>query len=248
MTRYAVTPNTHDYCRKDTGLKNILFVYGTRPEAIKMAPLVLEFKKYPEKFDVCVCLTGQHKQMLDPVNAFFGITPDCNLELMQQNQTLTSLTSRCLLALDPLLIKFEPDIVFVQGDTTTVLAAALAAYYRKIPVAHLEAGLRSGNKYSPFPEELNRKITSQIAEYHFAPTAGAANNLKKENITKNVYVVGNTVIDALHLGLKIISGQGEEEYRDYFSFDVLVFKSHTYGNQLPYTISVEACQGLAEIG
>lgn len=183
-----------------------------------MAPLILEFKKYPEKFVVRICLTGQHKQMLDPVNDFFGVAPDCNLELMQQNQTLTSLTSRCLLALDPLLIKFEPDILFVQGDTTTVLAAALAAYYRKIPVAHLEAGLRSGDKYSPFPEELNRKITSQIAEYHFAPTARAADNLKMENITKNVYVVGNTVIDALHLGLKIIRDQGEEKYRDYFSF------------------------------
>lgn len=191
-------------------MKKILFVYGTRPEAIKMAPLIREFRKYSEEFAVSVCLTGQHREMLEQVNVFFGIEGDHDLALMKPNQTLSDLTARCLSGLAPVLEAEKPNLVFVQGDTTTVLAGALAAFYGKIPVAHLEAGLRSGQRYSPFPEEMNRKIAGQIAEYHFAPTKGAVGNLLADGITKSVYNVGNTVIDALLLGLKILE---QTEYR-----------------------------------
>lgn len=196
----------------------VLFVYGTRPEAIKMAPLVRELKKDASRFEVEICLTGQHREMLDQVNAFFEIAGNYDLNLMSPNQTLFDITERCLRGLGVVLEKAKPDLVFVQGDTTTVLAGALAAYYMKIPVAHLEAGLRSGDKYSPFPEEVNRRIASQIAEYHFAPTPGAAENLRREGIIKNVHIVGNTVIDALHLGLKLIKEHGEASYAEHFAF------------------------------
>jgi len=199
-------------------LLKILFIYGTRPEAIKMAPLIKELKKQPDQFCIEVCLTGQHRQMLDQVNSFFEIIADYDLNLMQPNQTLFDITSRCLLGLEPVLDVSKPDLVFVQGDTTTVLSGALAAFFKKIPIAHLEAGLRSGEKYSPFPEEINRKLASQLADYHFAPTSGAAENLRKDGITKNVFIVGNTVIDGLHLGLKLIKKNGEESYVSYFSF------------------------------
>jgi UDP-N-acetylglucosamine 2-epimerase (non-hydrolysing) len=198
-------------------MKKILVVYGTRPEAIKMAPLILELLKHSESFSVEVCLTGQHRQMLDQVNSFFGIKANYDLNLMQPNQTLSDLTARCLVGLGPILEQSNPDLVFLQGDTTTVLAGALAAFYRKIPVAHLEAGLRSGNIYSPYPEEINRKVAGQIAAWHFAPTVGAAENLKRDGIINNVYVVGNTVIDGLHLGLKLIHMHGDFEYKKYFS-------------------------------
>jgi UDP-N-acetylglucosamine 2-epimerase (non-hydrolysing) len=183
-----------------------------------MAPLIREFQKYPDKFQTTICLTGQHRQMLDQINNFFGIKGDYDLNLMQLNQTLVDITSRCLLGLKPVLEKEKPDLAFVQGDTTSVLAASLACYYEQIPVAHLEAGLRSGNKYSPFPEEINRTIAGHIAEYQFAPTAKAVENLRQENITKSVYMVGNTVIDALHLGLNLIRQQGENKFRDAFSY------------------------------
>ena len=199
-------------------MKKIMFIYGTRPEAIKMAPLVKEFQKYPNKFETIVCLTGQHRQMLDQINDFFQIKGDYDLNLMKPNQTLFDIISRCLLGLKDILDKTKPDIIFVQGDTATVLAGALAAYFYKIPVAHLEAGLRSGNKYAPFPEEINRILTGHIADYHFAPTERAVNNLKIENVTKNVYKVGNTVIDALHLGLELIKKSGEEKYKEFFNF------------------------------
>jgi len=199
-------------------LKKILFIYGTRPEAIKMAPLVKEFQKHPDSFQVEVCLTGQHRQMLDQVNKFFGIKADYDLDLMRPNQTLSDLTARCLQGLDPVLEKTKPDLVFVQGDTTTVLAGALAAFYKKIPVAHLEAGLRSGDIYSPYPEEANRKLAGQLATWHFAPTKGAAENLARDGITKNVHVVGNTVIDALLLGLALIKERGDAEYSEFFRF------------------------------
>jgi UDP-N-acetylglucosamine 2-epimerase (non-hydrolysing) len=199
-------------------LKKILFIYGTRPEAIKMAPLIKEFEKHPDTFKVEVCLTGQHREMLDQVNSFFEIHGDYDLNLMIPNQTLFDVTERCLKGLEPVLEESKPDLVFVQGDTTSVMAGAIAAYYKKIPVAHLEAGLRSGDKYSPFPEEMNRKIAGQIAEYHFAPTKGAAENLARDGITKNVHVVGNTVIDALYLGLSLIRNGGSAAYREYFSF------------------------------
>ncbi|GAB6392587.1 MAG: UDP-N-acetylglucosamine 2-epimerase (non-hydrolyzing) [Treponematales bacterium] len=182
----------------------VLFIYGTRPEAIKMAPLIKAFQKRPDRFVVRVCLTGQHRQMLDQINSFFGVTGDYDLNLMSPNQTLFDITARCLTGLGPVLEDAAPDLVFVQGDTTSVMSGALAAFYKKIPVAHLEAGLRSGDRYSPFPEEVNRVITGHIADWHFAPTPGAARNLAREGITRNVHVVGNTVIDALHLGLEIV--------------------------------------------
>jgi len=197
--------------------KNILFIYGTRPEAIKMAPLIKEFQKHPNLFKVKICLTGQHTQMVEQINRFFNIKADFNLNIMTHDQTLFDITSRCLLGLKTILD--DPfDLIFVQGDTTSVMAGALAAFYKNIPVAHLEAGLRTGNKYSPFPEEMNRIITGHIADYHFAPTGEAMKNLKKEGITKNIYMVGNTVIDALHLGLSIIKLDEEQRYYDFFSY------------------------------
>jgi UDP-N-acetylglucosamine 2-epimerase (non-hydrolysing) len=198
-------------------MTKLLFIYGTRPEAIKMAPLIKAFQSRPDAFNVKVCLTGQHRQMLDQINAFFDITADYDLNLMSPNQTLFDITARCLAGLKEVLERSAPDLVFVQGDTTSVMAGALASFYKQIPVAHLEAGLRSGNKYSPYPEEINRIITGHIAEWHFAPTMKSAQNLAREGITKNVYVVGNTVIDALYLGLGIVK-QNESNYVEFFSF------------------------------
>lgn len=195
-----------------------MFIYGTRPEAIKMAPLIREMRKHLDEFEVEVCLTGQHREMLDQVNEFFEIKGEYDLDLMRPDQTLADLTARCLTGLDFILEKSKPDLVFVQGDTTTVIAGSLASFYKQIPVAHLEAGLRSGEKYSPYPEEMNRKIAGQIAEYHFAPTQSAVENLRKDGIVKNVFMVGNTVIDALHLGLSLIREKGEDEYLRFFSF------------------------------
>lgn len=198
-------------------MKRILFVFGTRPEAIKMAPLILEFKKFPELFDIKICLTGQHRQMLDQINTFFGIKGDYDLNLMVPNQNLAELTSRCIISIDKILFDAKPDIVFVQGDTTTVMAAALASFYHQIEVAHIEAGLRSGQKYSPFPEEINRVIAGHIATWLFAPTEAAKQNLINEGIKNNIFVVGNTVIDALLLGLKIVKNKNDE-YAKYFNF------------------------------
>ena len=193
----------------------ILFIFGTRPEAIKMAPLIKTFQQYPE-FNVRVCVTGQHRQMLDQILSFFQIKPDYDLNIMQPNQTLFSITAKILLGLEPILEEFQPDNIWIQGDTTTVMASSIAASYKKIVISHLEAGLRSGNKNSPFPEEINRIITSHIADYHFAPTPLAVQNLANEGITKNVYMVGNTVIDALLLGLTMIQQQGEKKYYEFF--------------------------------
>lgn len=199
-------------------MKKIMFIYGTRPEAIKMAPLIKEFQKYPKLFKVIICLTGQHRQMLDQINSFFCIQGDYDLNLMKPNQTLFDIVSGCLLGLKDILAKENPDLVFVQGDTSTVLAGALASFFYKIPIAHLEAGLRSEDKYSPFPEEVNRVLTGHLADWHFAPTDRAVENLNKENIYRNVYKVGNTVIDALHLGLQLIKKTNENKYKDYFNF------------------------------
>jgi len=196
----------------------VLFIYGTRPEAIKMAPLVKTLQRNPEVFETRICLTGQHREMLSQVNDFFGIKADYNLDLMRPGQSLAEFNARCLAALDPVIAGEAADVVFVQGDTTSVLVGALAAYYHSTAVAHLEAGLRSGDPYSPFPEEMNRKLVGQIASYHFAPTRTAAENLRREGITKNVYIVGNTVIDALQLGLNLIKAQGDAEYRREFGF------------------------------
>lgn len=180
-------------------MKKVLLVFGTRPEAIKMAPLVQEFKKYPDQFNTQVCVTGQHREMLDQVLTMFKIVPDYDLNIMRPNQDLFDVTSRVLLGMRDVLKVSCPDIVFVHGDTTTSMAAALAAFYQQIPVAHIEAGLRTGNIYSPWPEEMNRSITGRIATYNFAPTLCSKQNLLKENVPESsIVVTGNTVIDALH--------------------------------------------------
>jgi UDP-N-acetylglucosamine 2-epimerase (non-hydrolysing) len=175
----------------------VLFLLGTRPEAIKLAPLVIEFRKHKE-FEVKLAITAQHREMLDQVLAFFDVKPDFDLDLMKPNQSLPELTARIIQSVsDKVLSKFHADWVIVQGDTTTAMAGALAAFYAKIKIAHIEAGLRSNNLQSPFPEEMNRLFVSRIAEIHFCPTAIAAANLFKEGIHRNVYTVGNTVVDAV---------------------------------------------------
>lgn len=181
-------------------MKKIMLVFGTRPEAIKVAPLVKEFQKYPDKFQTIVCVTGQHREMLDQVLKIFEIVPDYDLNIMKQGQDLYDVTSRVLLGMRDVLKEVNPDVVFVHGDTTTSTAAALAAFYQQIPVAHIEAGLRTFNIYSPWPEEINRQMTSRIATFDFAPTPLSRENLLKENIDESkITVTGNTVIDALYM-------------------------------------------------
>ena len=180
-------------------MKKIMLVFGTRPEAIKMAPLVKEFEKYTEDFQTIVCVTGQHRQMLDQVLQLFEITPDYDLNIMQQGQDLYDVTSRVLLGMRDVLKEVHPDVVLVHGDTTTSTAAALAAFYQQIPVGHVEAGLRTHNIYSPWPEEMNRQITGRIATYNFAPTPLSRQNLLEEKVSEtSITVTGNTVIDALY--------------------------------------------------
>ncbi len=182
--------------------KKILIVFGTRPEAIKMAPLIKEFQKYPDTFGTKVCVTAQHREMLDQVLKLFEITPVYDLNIMKTGQDLYDITSSVLLGMRTVLSEYQPDVVFVHGDTSTTFAASLAAFYQQIKVAHIEAGLRTGNIYSPWPEEANRKLTSQITSYYFAPTATSKENLLRENINeKNILITGNTVIDALFLAL-----------------------------------------------
>ena len=174
-------------------------MFGTRPEAIKMAPLVKEFQKYPDSFETLVCVTGQHREMLDQVLCIFDIIPDYDLDIMQPGQDLYDVTSRVLLGMRDVLADSRPDVVLVHGDTSTSTAAALASFYAHIPVGHVEAGLRTHNAYSPWPEEMNRQITSRIASWHFAPTEESRSNLLAEGISEeSVIVTGNTVIDALH--------------------------------------------------
>ena len=186
-------------------MKKVMLVFGTRPEAIKMAPLVKEFQKYPEAFDTIVCVTGQHRQMLDQVLGLFGIVPEYDLDIMKQGQDLYDITSRVLLGLRDVLKEAKPDVVLVHGDTTTSTAAALAAFYQQIPVGHVEAGLRTHNIYSPWPEEINRQITSRIATYNFAPTPLSKSNLLREAVDeKSIVITGNTVIDALYWVVKKI--------------------------------------------
>ena len=179
-------------------MKKIMLVFGTRPEAIKMAPLVKEFQKYPESFQTLVCVTGQHREMLDQVLRIFDIVPDFDLDIMKHGQDLYDVTSRVLLGMRDVLTAARPDVVLVHGDTTTSTAAALAAFYQQIPVGHVEAGLRTHNVFSPWPEEMNRQITTRIASYHFAPTPLSRKNLLQEGIADElITVTGNTVIDAL---------------------------------------------------
>lgn len=180
-------------------MKKILLVFGTRPEAIKMAPLVKEFQKHPEQFETRVCVTAQHREMLDQVLALFEIVPDYDLNIMKAGQDLYDVTSRVLLGMRDVLKKEKPDVVLVHGDTSTSTAAALAAFYQQIPVGHIEAGLRTHDIYSPWPEEMNRQITGRLATFHFAPTPLSKQNLLREGVKEeNIFVTGNTVIDALY--------------------------------------------------
>lgn len=193
-------------------MKKILIVFGTRPEAIKMAPVVKEFEEDKEHFETKVCVTAQHREMLDQVLDIFEIQPDYDLNIMKAGQDLNDISARVLLELRPVLKEFKPDIVLVHGDTTTSSMAALAAFYEQIPVGHVEAGLRTHNIYSPWPEEMNRQITGRITTHHFAPTELSKNNLLKENVNAdNIVVTGNSVIDALYIALNKIKDNTELE-------------------------------------
>ncbi|WP_343745558.1 UDP-N-acetylglucosamine 2-epimerase (non-hydrolyzing) [Chitinophaga sp.] len=193
-----------------TEMNKVLLVFGTRPEAIKMCPLIKELEKYPEIFEVKVCVTGQHREMLDQVLNIFNVQPDYDLKIMKQGQDLFDVTVGVLSGMRDVLDNAKPDIVLVHGDTTTSTAAALAAFYKQVPVAHVEAGLRTHNMYSPWPEEMNRSITGRIATYHFAPTKISRQNLLDENISsEQVFVTGNTVLDALHLVLERVKNDQE---------------------------------------
>lgn len=191
-------------------IKKMMLVFGTRPEAIKMAPLVKEFQKYPKEFKTIVCVTGQHREMLDQVLHIFGIVPDYDLNIMKQGQDLYDVTARVLTGMRDVLKEAQPDVVLVHGDTTTSTAAALAAFYQQIPVGHVEAGLRTHNIYSPWPEEMNRQITGRIATYHFAPTPLSKKNLLAEGVQEEyIHVTGNTVIDALYMVVDKIKNNKE---------------------------------------
>ena len=180
-------------------MKKVMLVFGTRPEAIKMAPLVKEFQKQPKRVETVVCVTGQHREMLDQVLKIFDIKPDYDLNIMKQGQDLYDVTARVLTGMRDVLKEAKPDVVLVHGDTTTSTAAALAAFYQQIPVGHVEAGLRTHNIYSPWPEEMNRLLTGRLATYHFSPTPLSRNNLIKESVDdRNIIITGNTVIDALY--------------------------------------------------
>ena len=189
-----------------------LFVFGTRPEAIKMAPLVKEFQKHKSVFETRVCITAQHREMLDQVLEFFEIEPDYDLDLMRPNQNLYSLTADIITGLKPILEEFKPDYVYVHGDTTTTMASSIAAFYSGAKVCHVEAGLRTFNKRSPFPEEANRSIAGRVCDYHFAPTELSKRNLMTENIAeKSILVTGNTVIDALNFSVRKVKSNGFED-------------------------------------
>ena len=203
-------------------MKKILIVFGTRPEAIKMAPVILELSKYSAIFDSRVCVTAQHREMLDQVLRLFDIIPEYDLGVMQPGQSLGDITCRVLAGLDPILEEFEPDILLVHGDTTTTFAASLAAYYRRIPVGHVEAGLRTGNIYSPWPEEVNRRLTSVVTRFHFAPTESARQNLMREGADSNsILVTGNTVIDALFFVVARLRDDATLRHRMAVRFDFL---------------------------
>lgn len=214
----------------------VMTVFGTRPEAIKMAPVVLELGKYPGVIEPVVAVTAQHRDMLDQVLKLFNITPDYDLDIMAAGQTLFDITSKAMMGLDKVLQKEKPDIVLVHGDTTTTFAGALAAYYHQISVGHVEAGLRTHNKYSPFPEEMNRKLTGSIADMHFAPTETSEHNLLGESVDENsIYVTGNTVIDALH-----------KTVNDGFVFDNEVLQNIDYRNKRIILVTTHRRENLGE--
>lgn len=195
-------------------MKKVLFIFGTRPEAIKMAPMIKELQKRPKDFSVKVCVTGQHREMLDQVLDFFSINPDYDLNVMKPNQNLFTVTTDVLTGLEKVIEDANPDVILVQGDTTSAFVGALAGYYKMVDVGHIEAGLRSGDRYSPFPEEINRVLVGRMARYNFAPTARAKASLLSEVTPEDqVFQVGNTVIDALLLSLEIIHKDGGDKYK-----------------------------------
>ena len=219
-------------------MKKIMLVFGTRPEAIKMAPLVKEFQKYPEDFETIVCVTGQHREMLDQVLNIFDIKPEYDLNIMKQGQDLYDVTARVLTGMRDVFKECKPDVVLVHGDTTTSTAAALAAFYQQIPVGHVEAGLRTHNIYSPWPEEMNRQITGRIATYNFSPTPLSEKNLREENAHGEIFVTGNTVIDALHMVVDklkndpALAAQQEDVLRR-AGYDVMrLYKGQEFSNSL----------------
>jgi UDP-N-acetylglucosamine 2-epimerase (non-hydrolysing) len=233
-------------------LKKICLIFGTRPEAIKLCPVVVEFKKHDD-FELEICVTGQHRKMLDQVLRVFEVVPDVDLSLMEPNQSLASFTSKALTALDRHLASSRPDLVVIQGDTTTTLCAALAAFYQKIPVAHVEAGLRTGRKDSPFPEEMNRVVTTHLADLHLAPTESARNNLIREGISpEQIEVTGNTVVDALLMAIArvraertVVSGLPEQLQGGHAEPKLVLITGHRresfgLGFQL-------ICKGIAEL-
>ncbi len=196
----------------------LMTVFGTRPEAIKMCPLVLEMRKYPDLIEPIVAVTAQHREMLDQVLDLFGIKPDYDLNIMTNGQTLYDVTTRALMGLKDVMEEAKPDMVLVHGDTTTTFAGALAAFYAQIPVGHVEAGLRTGNKYSPYPEEMNRKLTGSIADMHFAPTSTSKSNLLRENVNPDtILVTGNTVIDALQTTVRADYKFDDEDFNKVFA-------------------------------
>ncbi len=214
----------------------VMTVFGTRPEAIKMAPLYLELKKHPEINALC-CVTAQHREMLDSVLNIFGIVPDFDLNIMTPNQTLTTITTKALTGLDELFSKEKPDLVLVHGDTSTAFISALAAFYHKIPVGHVEAGLRSFDKYSPYPEEMNRKLIGSIADFNFCPTPNSAENLRRESLNEGIFITGNTVIDALKFTVSDNYTFRNEALRDmdFDSYRTILLTAHrreNYGEPL----------------
>lgn len=203
-------------------MKKILLVFGTRPEAIKMAPVVRELRRFPESFQIKLCVTAQHRQMLDQVLNFFELVPDYDLNVMEQSQGVSDVICKVLQGLAPIFADFEPDVVLVHGDTATTLAASLSAYFHRIPVGHVEAGLRTGCIYSPWPEEVNRRVAGIVAKWHFAPTERARQNLLNEGVEdKWIIVTGNTVIDALGYVQETIDGNAELRQRLDAQFDFL---------------------------
>jgi UDP-N-acetylglucosamine 2-epimerase (non-hydrolysing) len=193
-------------------MKKVLFVFGTRPEAIKMAPVVRYFKKFPDRLETRICVTAQHREMLDQVLDFFEIQPDYDLNLMKKGQNLFELSARILQALQPVLNEYKPDLVLVHGDTTTTMIGSIAGFYSGAKIGHIEAGLRTHNKWAPFPEEINRQITGRLTDFHFAPTNKAKENLLLENTPENqIIITGNTVIDALYEGMKKLENYNDDE-------------------------------------
>lgn len=228
-------------------MKKVLIIFGTRPESIKLAPVIKELQKYSDKINSIVCVTAQHRFMLDQVLKLFDIEPDYDLDLMQPNQTLFDLSIDCLRELEKLIKTENPDLILVQGDTTTAFIAGLAAFYQKIPIGHVEAGLRTDDKYKPFPEEINRKLISVLSDLHFAPTESSRDNLVKENIpAEQIFVTGNTVVDALFMVLKKnipLEGPGLDKI-DFGKRLILVtaHRRETFGNHIQ-----EICKSLSRL-